>query len=501
MRVEKVAVAMSWSILAKAARFAAGFAATILIVRTLGDRGWGVLVVLRTIIGFASVVVMLGLGNAILKYFPAQRISGGLSTLAGSFRKLVLLQVLVWAALLAAARFSGPLLGVFVDENLATVRFYLQFAIGYVIFDTFMMMVTNALQSWYETRGLAIVTVTGNACYIMLLMLFLKLGWGVAGVLAAGAAVNAGMGLALLPRVAGHVRREGDGGGPAPGMRKVLAFSLPFVVTGILNQIVWRHSEVLFLGHFHGAREAGYFGLGYNIPQLVLEYIPLTIWPLVMAGTSEAVARSAGNLPRAIELYYKLLFILVIPVATLGFAFARPLVPMLYGSEMLPAAILMQLFFVVFSYSFLYTPLSMALYVLEKSWVNMIVFAILAVVNIGLDLALIPRYGIWGAFLPVAVVLALGIVLFYIMVKRFRPDVKIPVPFILKCYAAAAPAAAIFGVTAMRWSSPAALALQIPLGIVCLFAGFRLLRVVGNEEKEIIRRLPLPWKERIVSLL
>ncbi|UCF05950.1 MAG: oligosaccharide flippase family protein [bacterium] len=501
VKVEKVATAMSWSILAKVARFVAGFIATILVVRVLGDRDWGILVVLRTIIGFTSVIVMLGLGNAILKYIPAMRVSGNIAELIRTLRKLVLLQVAVWAVLLVAARYSGPIVSRFLGGNTAAIIIYLQFAVGFVIFDTFMMMVTNILQAWYETRNLAIVIIFGNIAYIILLILFLNIGWGIVGVLAAGAVINVGMGLVLLPQVGRLISGEWGGGDASPPIRQILAFSLPFVATGLLNQIVWRHSEVLFLGAFHSAREAGYFGLAYNIPQLVLEYIPLTIWPLVMAGTSEVVARNSDNLPRAINLYYKLLFLLVIPVAAMGFAFARPFVPILYGSEMLPAAILMQLFFVVFSYSFLYTPLSMALYVMEKSWVNMLVFSALAIVNVGLDLALIPRYGVWGAFFPVAIVLALGIVVFYIAVRRLRPDVTVPAAFIARCYIAAIPAAGICAVTAMRWSSLVALIVQIPLGLVLLYVGFRVFGVVGEEEKEIILKLPLPLKERIVRLL
>jgi O-antigen/teichoic acid export membrane protein len=268
----------------------------------------------------------------------------------------------------------------------------------------------------------------------------------------------------------------------------------------MLNQIVWRHSEVIFLSHFQGAEAAGYFGLAYKIPQLLLEYIPLTVWPIVMAGISESYARKPENLPRAIDLYYRLLFILVVPVAAMGFAFAKPLVPVFFGDEMIRAAPFAQMFFIVFSYSFIYTPLSMALYVMEKSWVNMLLFTFLAIVNVGLDLAFIPRYGIWGAFIPVAFVFVLAIVIFRVTVKRFRPDIRIPAGFILRCYAATIPTLLVAFTTA-RWSSPLALALQIPVGVVLLILGFRWMKIIGAYESELMMKLPLPMKERIIALL
>jgi O-antigen/teichoic acid export membrane protein len=141
----------------------------------------------------------------------------------------------------------------------------------------------------------------------------------------------------------------------------------------------------------------------------------------------------------------------------------------------------------------------MSLYVMEKSWVNMIVFGLLAVINIGLDLALIPRYGIWGAFIPVAVVLMIGVAAFWIVVKRFRPDVGIPISFIARCYAAAVPAALLY-FSAVRWTSLPALAVQMIAGVALLVCGYRWMRVIGREEKELIRRLPIPAKEYIIAL-
>ena len=41
---------------------------------------------------------------------------------------------------------------------------------------------------------------------------------------------------------------------------------------------------------------------------------------------------------------------------------------------------------------------------------------------------------------------------------------------------------------------------MIPAGVVLLYGGFRLLRVIGEEEKELIRTLPIPMKERLLGL-
>ncbi len=499
MTVERVGRAMSWNLLAKVARFTAAPVSYILIVRSLGEYNWGVLNVLRTITGFAFVLVMLGGGNVLLKYLPELRVKGGIGEFRRILGKIALIQCAAWIALVAVARFGGAALGSFFDEHSARFTLYVQIAVGFVAFEVLMTLTMNALQSYFETRRMGIVILFGNITYLVLIMLFLKLGWGIVGVLLAGAVTNAMMFLLLVPEVRGLMAGGGESAAGVPDLGAVLRFSLPFVATGLLNQIVWRHSEVIFLGHYTGVEAAGYFGLAYRIPQMLLEFIPLAIWPIVMAGTSEMYTRDSASLPRAIDLYYRLLFILVMPVAVMGFAFAKPLVPILFGDAMLRAAVFTQLFFVVFSYSFLYTPLSMALYVMEKSWVNMLVFTGLAVVNVGLDLAFIPRFGIWGAFFPVAFVLALAVVAFYAVLRRMRPDVTMPYRFILRCYAATVPAGLLV-ITASRWSSITALAVQIPIGIVLLVVGFRSMRVIGENEKRMMMKLPIPLKERIIAV-
>lgn len=498
MTIERVARAFVWSLVAKVAAFAAGFTANILIVRSLGAYGWGILSELRTVTGFVLILVMLGLDTALLKFLPVLRVSGGVKSFFRTFRKLMLLQVVVWLCLLFVSWFGGSLLNAFFQERGDRFGLYLQIAVGFVIFEIFMLLATNVFQSWYETKRLGIVVIGGNALYVTLLVFALRLDLGIAGILAASAAANIVMVLMLLPQVNGLVRPVPDSG-PGSTMGTVLHFSLPFVITGLLNQIVWRQSEVIFLGHFRGAEQAGFFSLAYRTPQLLLEFVPLTIWPLVMAGTSEVYAKDERNLPRAMNLYFKLLYILVIPVAAMGFAFARPLVPILYGREMLPAALVTQLFFVVFSYSFLYTPMSMALYVIGKSWVNMLIFLFLACLNIGLDLAFIPRYGLWGAMAPVSFVMVLAVILFHSVMRKFRPDVKAPAFFIVRCYAAAVPTALLSFLSA-RWSSPMAIAIMIPAGLILLVLGFRWMKVIGAEEKELLRLLPIPAKERVLSI-
>jgi O-antigen/teichoic acid export membrane protein len=498
MTMERIGRAMSWSLVARIAASAAGFAANIVIIRSLSKHDWGIYSEIRTILQFVLVIVMVGIDAAILKFAPLLRTNGGASSFVRTFRTLLLMQIGVWACVLALSRYGGNLVSVFFRDQSGRFGYYLQIAVLCFIFEFLVLLLNNFFQSWYETKRLAAAVAGGNAIYFALVAAAMSMNLGIAAVLVAGGVMNCFILALLVPRVRALIRSV-DPSGTGPGVSDVLKFSLPFVVTGLLGQIVWRQSEVLFLGHFKGAEAAGFFRLAYVMPQMLLEFVPLTMWPIIMAGTSELYARDAAHLPRAIRLYFKLIFILVVPVAAMGFAFSRQLVPIVYGAKMLPAALLTQLFFVVFSYSFLYTPLSMAFYVMGKSWVNMLIFMSLAALEIGLDLALIPPYGMWGAIGSVSLVLLVGVVLFHAVMRKMRPDVRTPVGFIVRCTLAAVPTC-LLSLLASRWTSPAALALLIAAGALLLVGGFRALKVIGDEERELIRTLPIPAKERILSI-
>jgi len=485
---------MSWSFVARVA----ASVANIFVVRALSEHDWGVYSEIKTILQFVLVFGMIGIDTAILKFVPMLRVGGGAAAFARTFRRLVLLQIGVWVAILLLSRFGGDFLGAFFRDSSGRFGFYLQVAVVCFIFELFMLLLNNFFQSWYETKRLAAVMIGGNALYLALIAVAMSMGLGIAAVLVSGAVMNLFM-IVLLAPGARRLVRSVNPAGTGPGVGAVLRFSLPFVVTGILGQIVWRQSEVLFLGHFKGAEAAGFFSLAYRMPQMLLEFVPLTVWPIVMAGTSELYAKDARNLPRAIDVYFKLIFLLVVPVAAMGFAFARPLIPIVYGAKMLPAALLTQLFFVVFSYSFLYTPMSMAFYVMGKSWVNMLIFMSLAILEVGLDLVLIPAYGMWGAILSVSIVLLMGVVLFHTVMRKVRPDVKTPAGFIVRCSLAAVPTC-LLSLIVSRWSSPVVVALMIPVGIGLLVAGFRVMKVIGPEEKELIRKLPIPARERLLAI-
>jgi O-antigen/teichoic acid export membrane protein len=106
------------------------------------------------------------------------------------------------------------------------------------------------------------------------------------------------------------------------------------------------------------------------------------------------------------------------------------------------------------------------------------IYAVNAAVNVGLDLLLIPRFGLWGAVIPVSLVILVSPVPYLWVLRRMGVSVRLPWGFLGRMYAAS-------GAMLLLWPlrgwvrSTAALAALVLAGILIFWAGLRVFRVLG----------------------
>jgi O-antigen/teichoic acid export membrane protein len=494
----QIGAAMVWSVLARVVRFALGMGSSVLVVRSLGDHDYGVLSLVRAILMFVVILCSAGLGQAALKFLPALRVERSSSEARRLVRRVMVLHLGLWvAATVVGYAARGWFGAVFDFEGIGTV---VAFGVALVVFELFFTVMSQVLNSNYDTRVLSMATMASHSVYIVVLIVALPAGAGVLGVLAAAAAGNLVASLMILPRLSAATDFGEAGSGFRIEDARLVRYALPFAAVGVLNLIVWRQSETIFLGHFRGAEETGYFDLAYRMAQIVLEFVPGAVWPLVMAGVSEVYARNSASLVDAIDRYYRMLFILCAPISVTGIVLGGRMISILFGSEMEPAAVPTQIFFGIFMISFFGTPLSMALYVMEKTHVNLVIYVILAVVNVGLDLVLIPKYGVPGAMIPVAAVIFVSPFIYRAVVGRLVDGLAIPYRFIGRCFLASS--SVLLLIPALRFvDGLLELAVAFALALVLLALSFKLVRVVGVAEREMLGSIPIPLAGRLLKFV
>ncbi len=473
----RVTTAMGWSVGAKLARTAIALASSIVVVRGLGAHDYGVLSSVRTILTFLAFLCGLGLGQALLRFMPELRVKRNAEGARGLLAFALLVQLAAWAAFFVVFLLWGESLGAFFKTP--GLGLILRVGAGLLVIDLMAVLASQLLTSFYDVKLLSVYTTVSLVVTLALTVAFLRMGHGVLGVLVA-AAISGGLLTALLlERCALHVPLTLK---PSfTGVGRVMKYSLPFAVIGVLNLVTWRQSETLFLLYFRTAEDAGLFDLGYRVPQQVLEMVPGAVWPLLMATFAEVYTRRREALGDAISAYYKLLFVLVAPLSVFGAAVSAAGVPIVFGAPMAQSGALAQMFFLIFSVSFFATPLSMSLYVMELTWLNLIIYCANAAVNIGLDFVLIPRYGLFGAVVPVTIVIAASPFVYYYALKRTGVRFAVPWGFIKRCYAASLPLAAFFFVADYLHSVFAFLA-ACAGGVLLFWVSARLVAIFRDED-------------------
>jgi O-antigen/teichoic acid export membrane protein len=487
----QVGSAVFWSVFARSGRFILSLVSSVIVVRGLGDYDYGVLSLVRTFLTFSALIAGAGLGQALLKFLPTLRVARDVMGARRLVRIVVTVQIVVWILLLAGIYLARPVWeSVFRFEQYDGIGNLVFAAVLMSIFELFFSMIAQILNAHYDTKRLGLAALINHVVMIALLVVMFRVGAGVLGVLIAGAAGNLAACLLLVGHTARHftAREEAAKPGGVTG-RRLARFALPLGAIGVLNMIVWRQSEVFILAHYRSAVETGYFDLAYRLPQTMLEFIPLTVWPIIMAGFSEVYEKNRDQLVTAIDMYYKVLFLLIAPVCVFGVTFGGKMIPVLYSQAMAPAAVPAQLFFVIFTLSVFSTPLSMSLYVMEKSHVNLLIVLLLAGTNIGLDFILIPRYGVPGAIIPVALVIAVSPLLYKAALARYLADARIPFRFIGKCFAASLPVLLLLPLVT-RVQNIFQLSATAAAGVLLLVLSFKRFKVLGADEVRLLEGIP-----------
>ncbi len=488
----KASGAVPWTLVGKAVRFAAGVATSVIVVRHLGRDDYGLLAIVRVAAAFVAVPAGVGMGQALLRFLPEISVREG--RLVG--RRLlvvgVLVQIAAWALLTLGVSLCGHVWNDFFHADVAS---FILLATLLLLAGSLRGFFDSALTAAYQARFLAILGTGGSIVLFGLTAYVLAAGFGIPGILTVAALAEGAVALC------GGIRAFAlySGGHASVGASRLMGYSFPFVLLSLLNMITWKQSETLLLGHFSSASEAGLFDVAYKLPQQLLEFVPESIWPLIMAAMSEAYTKNRAGLRDLIDVYYRMLFFLVAPLSILGLVLGDKMITILYGAEWAPAGGLAQAFFIIFSLSFFGTPLSMAIYVLEKSWANFLLALLFAVVNVALDLILIPRYGLYGAVVPVAIAIGISPFARWLTLRRFASDIAIPWGFIGKAYCVSLPLFALYPLKRFVVNVPSLVAACVVAAALVIIA-IRVVGLFGSRDRELIERSNLPMKSTLLRV-
>ena len=206
--------------------------------------------------------------------------------------------------------------------------------------------------------------------------------------------------------------------------RRQLGVAFPFVFVGI-TYVLENQLDGVLLSVLKDERAVGVYGAAATVlaALLLMAYaFQKAIYPTM----SRLYATSQRGLERLYAEAMRYLFLGALPIAVGGTLVAEPLIIALYGNEFREAAPVLQVLLWVAFLLFLHVPNARLMVIRnDQAWIARFLMAVLGI-NVALNLALIPRWGAWGA--AVARLTSTG-VLVLLSYGYLRRRMRAPVPF------------------------------------------------------------------------
>ncbi|MDQ5768902.1 oligosaccharide flippase family protein [Thiothrix subterranea] len=372
-------------LLAKLAPALASFVVLAAYTRWMSAEEYGIFTTILVVASSVSLFAFGWLYVGIMRFWDKQELS------AGAVERLISVSVLVIALVVGvlAALFAWLTGQVAVATGFFLVFLSSAFYEAYQRINSITLKVNHYL--WAEV-GRTVLTMGSG-----LLLVWLGYAW-------LGAIGGVVLGVLLVLVLSGalwrHFRpawRELDGS----VLRALLVYGLPLSLSFVLLEIIHASDRVM-VGWLLGYAQAGEYAVAYNLPFQILMMLtsslnlaayPLVIRTLEQAGREQAEAR--------LQQYFVLLMGVSIPAILGLLGIAEAFIPLLVGAEFVPSSLRLLPWIglaILANCTYLFY-VSLAFQLAEYTAGAVKVVGVAAVVNVLLNLVLIPEYGLLGAVL------------------------------------------------------------------------------------------------------
>ncbi len=347
------------------------FVASIIIVRFLSKQQFGEYTFLKTCFLYAWLLGSLGLNYTVLRFTSELAEKGGVYGHKRLLKKCFSYQAISIILMLIAFPIFGLLLKR--SSNIGPALMAL-------------MVVWAALMIWKETvrqfflahywvRFIATVSVCCALTFPFTAYLFLYiLDLGVAGAIMAEAFVYLMMILcyfAVIKRLGKQVQqasaKQAEREKYEISTYLIFRYSGAYLGNMVISLLSAKTAVIVVVFFILGEEMTGVFGLAVEVAEQGMMIILIPIMGLIMAALTRAYSKDNSRLPSLIRSYYKLIMIMLLPIAFGSIVFMDKIMRFIYQEKGVASGQLGRVAFVLFVSIIATTPMSAALNMLEKA--------------------------------------------------------------------------------------------------------------------------------------
>lgn len=457
-----------------------------LYTRYFSPSEYGTLALILIVVAVLSIFLNLGMSSALFKFFFETDDRRKRTTIVSTAFFFLVVSTIVFV--LVSIRFADSISRLVFRSY--DYRLFLTIAFLTALVDALTNIPLALLRAYQKPIQFAFFSLFRLLSSISFILYFVLVkGEGVLGVLKGGLFASIATWMILSPVVLRHVRFSFS----TRILRQLLSFGLPLVPSGLAIWILTL-SDRYFLQYFSTLEQVGLYSLGYKLGTLisVLVVAPFTLaWgPLMFSVQKQSNAKA---------IYSTVLTYFLFIAAFLGLCFslyARPLLQKIAMPEYLSSHIVV--FPITCSYILygVYMIFTVGATLSKKTKLLALATGFAACVNLGLNLLLVPRYGVMGAaFATILSYFSMAVLMFvassrvYFIQYEFRRVGKIAFVTL-----------SIFALSLLTHRLSFWLEISCKTILIVSYPFFlSLLRFFSEDEKQEIKRFlssPAAWKNR-----
>jgi len=376
-----------------------GFVSRIIIVRSTSQSEYGLYSLALVLIGIFATISTLGLHEGLTRYiayFRGKNEEGKIKNIISSSIKIAIIASI---SLAIFSFFTSDYISkiIFRVSDLSFPLKILSITIPFTVLINVFTAIFRGFD-WVKPR-IYFQNILRNFSLIIFLIIFVYLGLSFFGVIYA---YFSSIVVTCLAFTTYYIKKlpinpkKKNSINFSPMGKKLLLFSLPLLVTGMLIMIMsWM--DTLMLGYFKTPDVVGIYNAALPLATqilIVINSIAVLYIPIVSGLYGK---NQMENLGRSYTISTKWCFIGTLPIFFVVFLFPEVMLNLFFGSRYIGAAIVLQ----ILAFGFFLNPISgpnyHTLIAIGKTKTIMKIFLISGITNIILNVILIPRLGIVGA--------------------------------------------------------------------------------------------------------
>ncbi len=353
--------------------------------RVLGTAGWGVFSYAITLAGFFTLFIDPGINSLVLR--DAAKSSGeekGSLIATALFMKIVLV-ILVSLIVIFIAPFFSTLPGAKILLPIVTLV---------IVFDTFREFFSSVIRSMEKMEWEAGIFLLTNLGIMTAGLIFLRirptpvsLSWAYV--------VGTGIGAVTATIVIRPYLSRLFSNFSIIVAKKIVFSAWPFAVAGALG-ILLTNTDVLIISWLRNASDVGIYSAAIRIIQ-ILYIIPSILQYSTLPLLARLANTSSEKFRRGLEQTLSIIFMLSIPIALGGAILSGQIMQFIFGQSYAAGSTAFRILMLTMCVDFPAAIISAALFSYNSQRSLIVASGIGGIVNVVLDLILIPRFGLAGS--------------------------------------------------------------------------------------------------------